>query len=109
MGLTFVSVTSEFLQTVHSGAAHDSFEALGRIGVRRDPDDVRCQLPASATAAPPLTESCKFTNTPDVLVPADRGVVGISAGRRGTEPALVSIAVRVGDNFRQDGTMYVPG
>src|SRR5436305_8989807 len=58
---------------------------------------------------PPLTESCTFTNAPDVLVPADRGVERISAGRRGTEPSLVSVAVRVGDDFRQDGTMYVPG
>ena len=33
----------------------------------------------------------------------------ISAGRRGIEPSLVSVAVRIGDNFRQDGTMYVPG
>jgi hypothetical protein len=58
---------------------------------------------------PPLTESCTFTKAPDVLVPADRGVERISAGRRGIEPTLVSIAVRVGDDFRQDGTMYVPG
>jgi len=58
---------------------------------------------------PPLTESCTFTNTPDVVVPADRAVERISAGRRGIEPTLVSIAVRVGDDFRQDGTMYVPG
>ena len=67
------------------------------------------QPPPPPPPLPALTESCKFTNTPDVLVPADRGVVGISAGRRGTEPALLSIAVRVGDDFRQDGTMYVPG
>ena len=40
---------------------------------------------------------------------ADRAVVGISVGRRGIEPSLVSVAVRVGDDFRQDGTMYVPG
>jgi hypothetical protein len=58
---------------------------------------------------PPLTESCTFTNTPDVIVPADRAVERISAGRRGIEPTLVSVAVRVGDDFRQDGTMYVPG
>src|SRR5438270_12700712 len=58
---------------------------------------------------PPLTESCTFTNTPDVVVPADRAVERISAGRRGIEPTLVSIAVRVGDDFRQHGTMYVPG
>jgi len=58
---------------------------------------------------PPLTESCTFTKAPDVLVPADRGVERISAGRRGIEPTLVSVAVRVGDDFRQDGTMYVPG
>ena len=58
---------------------------------------------------PPWTESCTFTNAPDVLVPADRGVERISAGRRGIEPTLVSVAVRVGDDFRQDGTMYVPG
>jgi len=58
---------------------------------------------------PPLTESCTFTNAPDVLVPADRAVMGISAGRRGIEPTLVSVAVRVGDDFKQDGIMYVPG
>src|ERR1051326_1485026 len=58
---------------------------------------------------PPLTESCPFTNAAGVLVPADRAVMGISAGRRGTEPTLVSVAVRVGDDFKQDGIMYVPG
>src|SRR5213082_3166197 len=58
---------------------------------------------------PPLTESCRFTNTPDVVVPADRAVERISAGRRGIEPTLISVAVRVGDDFRQDGIMYVPG
>ena len=58
---------------------------------------------------PPLTRSCTFTNTPDVLVPEDQAVTGISVGRRGIEPSLVSIAVRVGDYFRQDGIMYVPG
>jgi hypothetical protein len=69
-----------------------------------------CQQPAPPLPPlPPLTESCTFTNTPDVVVPADRGVERISAGRRGIEPTLVSVAVRVGDDFRQDGTMYVPG
>jgi hypothetical protein len=58
---------------------------------------------------PRLTESCTFTNTPDVIVPADRAVERVLAGRRGVEPSLVSVAVRVGDDFRQDGTMYVPG
>ena len=69
-----------------------------------------CQQPAPPPPPlPPLTESCTFTKAPDVLVPADRGVERISAGRRGIEPTLVSVAVRVGDDFRQDGTMYVPG
>src|SRR5438477_7694285 len=67
------------------------------------------QPPPPPPPLPPLTESCTFTNTPDVVVPADRAVERISAGRRGIEPTLVSIAVRVGDDFRQDGTMYVPG
>jgi hypothetical protein len=69
-----------------------------------------CQQPAPPPPPlPPLTQSCTFTNTPDVLVPADQAVTGISVGRRGTEPSLVSVAVRVRDDFRQDGTMYVPG
>ena len=69
-----------------------------------------CQQPSPPLPPlPPLTESCTFTNTPDVVVPADRGVERISAGRRGIEPTLVSVAVRVGDDFRQDGIMYVPG
>ena len=58
---------------------------------------------------PPLTESCKYTNTPVVVVPADRTVEHISAGRRGPEPSLVFVAARIGDDFRQDGVMYVPG
>src|SRR5437764_2981210 len=81
---------------------------LGSIGVCMCV--AACQQPAPpAPPLPPLTESCTFTNAPDVLVPADRGVERISAGRRGIEPTLVSIAARVGDDFRQDGTMYVPG
>src|SRR5689334_1978843 len=69
-----------------------------------------CQQPAPPLPPlPPLTQSCSFTNTPDVTVPADRGITGISVGRRGAEPSLVFIAVRVGDEFRQDGAMYVPG
>src|SRR5438067_11629981 len=67
------------------------------------------QPPPPPPPIPPLTESCKFTNTPVVVVPADRAVEHISAGRRGTEPSLVSVAVRIGDDFRQDGIMYVPG
>ena len=67
------------------------------------------QPPPPPPPLPPLTESCKFTNTPVVVVPSDRAVERISAGRRGTEPSLVSVAVRIGDDFRQDGTMYVPG
>lgn len=68
-----------------------------------------CQQPPPPPPLPPLTESCKFTTTPVVVVPADREVARISAGRRGTEPSLVSVAVRIGDDFRQDGVMYVPG
>ena len=69
-----------------------------------------CQQPAPPQPPlPPLTQSCTFTNTPDVLVPADQAVTGISVGRRGIEPSLVSVAVRIGDDLRQDGTMYVPG
>jgi hypothetical protein len=67
------------------------------------------QPPPPAPPLPPLTESCKFTNTPVVVVPSDRVVERISVGRRGTEPSLVSVAVRIGEDFRQDGTMYVPG
>ena len=69
-----------------------------------------CQQPAPPLPPlPPLTQSCAFTETPDVVVPADRGISGISVGRRGVEPSLVFVAVRVGDEFRQDGAMYVPG
>jgi hypothetical protein len=69
-----------------------------------------CQQPAPPPPPlPPLTQSCAFTNAPDGIVPADRGITGISVGRRGIEPSLVFIAVRVGDEFRQDGAMYVPG
>ena len=67
------------------------------------------QPPPPPPPLPPLTESCKFTNTPVVVVPADRVVERISAGRRGIEPSLLSVAVRIGDDFRQDGTMYVLG
>jgi len=35
--------------------------------------------------------------------------VRIFVGRRATEPSLVSIAPRVDDKLRQDGSMYVPG
>src|SRR5438045_8429538 len=69
-----------------------------------------CQQPPSPPPPlPPLTESCKFTNTPVVAVPSDRAVEHIAAGRRGTEPSLISVAVRTGDDFRHYGTMYVPG
>src|ERR1051326_3222345 len=69
-----------------------------------------CQQPAPPLPPlPPLTESCTFTNTPDVVVPADRGAERISAGRRGIEPTLVFVAVRVGDDLRQDCIMYLPG
>src|ERR1041385_3087488 len=67
------------------------------------------QPPPPPPPLPPLTESCKFTNTPVVVVPSDRVVERISVGRRGTEPSLVSVAVRIGENFRQDGTMYGSG
>src|SRR5437773_11480474 len=67
------------------------------------------QPPPPPPPLPPLTESCKFTNTPVVAIPSDRAVKRISAGRRGTETSLISVAVRIGDDFRQDGTMYVPG
>lgn len=69
-----------------------------------------CQQPAAPPPPlPPLTQSCTFTNTPDVVVPADQAITGISVGRRGVEPSLVFVAVRVGDDFRQDGAMYVTG
>ena len=67
------------------------------------------QPPPPPPPLPPLTQSCRYTNTPVVVVPADRTVQHISAGRRGAEPSLISVAVRIGDDFRQDGTMYVPG
>lgn len=69
-----------------------------------------CQQPAPPLPPlPPLTQSCTYTNTPEVVVPADRGVTDISVGRRGIEPSLVFIGVRIGDEVRQDGAMYVPG
>src|SRR6476620_11230654 len=67
------------------------------------------QPPPPAPPLTPLTESCKFTNTPVVVVPSDRVVERISVGRRGPEPSLVSVAVRIGEDCGQDGTMYVPG
>src|SRR5262245_58207096 len=67
------------------------------------------QPPPPPPPLPPLTESCKFTNTPVVVVPGNRAVERISAGRRGIEPTLVSVAVRIADDFSQDGIMYVPG
>jgi hypothetical protein len=82
---------------------------VGSIAVSIIVSIVGCQQPVlPPPPLPPLTQSCTFTNTPDVVVPADQAVTGISAGRRGIEPALISVAVRVED-FRQDGTMYVPG
>ena len=69
-----------------------------------------CQLPPPPPPPlPPLTQSCKFTNPPVVVVPENRVVERISAGRRGAEPSLVFVAVRIADDFRQDGIMYVPG
>jgi hypothetical protein len=83
---------------------------VGSIAVSIIVSIVGCQQPVlPPPPLPPLTQSCTFTNTPDVVVPADQAVTGISAGRRGIEPALISVAVRVEDDFRQDGTMYVPG
>jgi hypothetical protein len=67
------------------------------------------QPPPPPPPLPPLTESCKFTNRPVVVISSNRAVERISAGRRGTEPSLVSVAVSIGDDFRQDGIMYVPG
>src|SRR5712671_3131088 len=57
---------------------------------------------------PALPQNCTFTSTPDVAVPANQGV-RISVSRRGIEPSWVSIAVRIDDRFRQDGSIYVPG
>jgi len=64
--------------------------------------------PVPLPPLPALPQTCTFTSTPDVAVPASQGV-RISVGRRATEPSLVSIATRVDDQLRQDGSMYVPG
>ena len=64
--------------------------------------------PAPLPPLPALPQTCTFTSTPDVVVPASQDV-RISVGRRGIEPSLVSIAARIDDQPRQDGTMYVPG
>src|SRR3954464_133901 len=57
---------------------------------------------------PALPESCTATNKPDIVVPAGQGV-RILAARRGSEPSIVSIAVSIDGQFREDGRMYIPG
>src|ERR1700682_4808865 len=64
--------------------------------------------PTQLPPLPALPQTCTFTSTPDVAVPANQGV-RISIGRRGIEPSLVSVATRIDDQLRQDGSMYVPG
>ena len=64
--------------------------------------------PAQLPPLPALPQTCTFTGTPDVAVPANQGV-RISVARRGIEPSLVSVAARIDDQLRQDGSMYVPG
>jgi hypothetical protein len=70
---------------------------------------VGCQpKPAELPPLPALPQTCTFTSTPDIAVPANQGV-RISVGRRGIEQSLVSVAARINDQLRQDGSMYVPG
>src|SRR6266576_1588992 len=64
--------------------------------------------PVPLPPLPVLLQGCSFTSTPDVAVPANQGV-RISVGRRASEPSLISIATRVADELRQDGSTYVPG
>ena len=64
--------------------------------------------PAPLPPLPALPQTCTITNTPDVAVHPNQGV-RVSVGRRGSESSLVSIAVRIDDQFRQDGSIYVPG
>ena len=64
--------------------------------------------PAQLPPLPALPQTCSFTSTPDVAVPGSQGV-RISVARRGIEPSLVSVAARIDDQLRQDGSMYVPG
>jgi hypothetical protein len=64
--------------------------------------------PEQLPPLPALPQNCTFTNRPDVAVPANQGV-RISIGRRGIEPSWVSVAVRIDEQLRQDGSLYVPG
>jgi hypothetical protein len=64
--------------------------------------------PVQLPPLPAVPQNCTFTSTPDVAVPANQGV-RVSIGRRGIELSLVSIAVRIDNELRQDGSMYVPG
>ena len=57
---------------------------------------------------PALPESCSALNKPDIVVSAGQGV-RILVGRPGAEPSIVSIAVLLDGQFREDGRIYVPG
>lgn len=74
-------------------------------------------LPLVSSCAPPppapppfpaLTQNCITTDKPDVVVPSGKGV-RILVGRRGYEPSLVSIGVRIDDKIKEDGRVYPPG
>ena len=57
---------------------------------------------------PRIPEACSATNKPHVVIPAGQGV-RISANRSAAEPSLISVAVLIDSQFREDGRMSVPG
>jgi hypothetical protein len=57
---------------------------------------------------PRIPEACSATNKPHIVVPVGQGV-RISANRPAVEPSLISIAVLIDSQFREDGRMSVPG
>jgi hypothetical protein len=63
--------------------------------------------PAQLPPLPVLLQTCTFTGTPDVAVPANQGV-RISVARRGSNQVWYQLP-RVDDQLREDGSMYVPG
>jgi hypothetical protein len=70
---------------------------------------VNCAPPPPAPPPfPALPQNCIATDKPDVVVPPGKGV-RIFVGRRGYEPSLISIGVRIDDKIREDGRVYPPG
>jgi hypothetical protein len=64
--------------------------------------------PPAPPPFPALTQNCTATDKPDIVVPPGKGV-RILVGRRGNEPSLVSVGVRIDDKIKEDGRIYPSG